>query len=711
MPLLPGRDGEKSLLILLCLLGILALGLGVRLQPLKYGVYLYEYDPYFMLYTTKYLVDNGLLSWFDLTRDSVKNFWYPTGRDVYSTEYPGVPMIGCIVYNLVKPFFPQFSEDELILLIADVLPPIFGLISILGAFLIGLELRDWRTGLLAAFFTSISPAAIDRTIAGFYTKLGFGVAFYTLSLYFLVRSLKRRSIKTSILSGVFLGLIGLTWGGISFAVLSYSLILAVLVLLNLNSRETTYSFTAVFAIGLLICFLVPKLGLNFTLKGVGLLAVATLILAYIDLYLRRLKVEDYKRVIGLTVLVLSSIVGFLTAATLGVVNIPQRQLSIIFPWIRSENVIFVSVAEHHPPSWDYLITTLSIPFLLTPLGVYLLFRERKSYEISVVLPSIGALYGASSAAYLMNLAGPLTSILGSVGLAKVLESMARELSKSEVKTRKRGKGVVRVRSGYVLGAIVVLLVLTATLTPTTVKAGDQIPSILASGLPYKIINRAWLKALDYIRNNVPEDAVIVTWWDYGYWVTVVGNRTSLADNATINGTQISYLARALVSDENTSAKIMVRDLKTPPNATYVLVYDAFQLVSSGNASYLLLLSAGDVPKSYWMVRIGGLNVSDYFNPTRGGLNWESEKVKNCLLYNVLWESAEIVGREIGYLPSIVMSTPQGPAMVPLIPGMSYSGLKVFEPEYVAWDRTDLGYTSIIVIVGIFKLNATALGGV
>lgn len=700
---------RTKLLPLLCLLGVLALGLAIRLQPLKYGVYLYEYDPYFMLYTTKYLVDNGPLSWFELTRDNVRNFWYPTGRNVYSTEFPGVPLIGYLSYNIARLFVQNVPEEDLLLLVADVLPPIFGLISILGAYLIGLELRDWRTGLLAAFFTSISPAAIDRTIAGFYTKLGFGTAFYILSLYFLVRSLKRESWISAVVSGLFLGLIGLTWGGISYAILSYALILALLVLLNLNNLNTVRSFTIIFAIGLTTCLLVPKLGVNFVSRGVGLLALVSLVLSYLDFYLRRVRVEDYKRIIGLLVLVSVSVGGFLAVSLSGLINVPQRQLSIIFPWIRSENVIFVSVAEHHPPSWDYLISSLSIPFMLTPLGVYLSLKSRRSYEIAVALPAIGALYGASSAAYLMNLAGPLTSILGGIGLAKIFESTARELSKREVKVRKRGKSIVKVEGKYVLTAILIVLVLASTLTPSTVRAGDQIPTILSSGLPYRIINRAWLKALDYIRNNLPEDAVVVTWWDYGYWVTVVGNRTSLADNATINGTQISYLARALVSNENVSAKIMLDVLRTPPNSTYVLVYDAFQTFRSGNESYLILLSVGDVPKSYWMVRIGGLNVSEYFDTMRGGLNWASDSVKEALIYNILWESADTVGRELGYMPSIVMQTAQGPAVMPLVPGLAYSGLKMFVPEYVAWDASNIGGTSIVVIVGIYKLNVTALG--
>ena len=42
----------------------------------------------------------------------------------------------------------------------------------------------------------------------------------------------------------------------------------------------------------------------------------------------------------------------------------------------------------------------------------------------------------------------------------------------------------------------------------------------------------WLDSMEWIKNNTPKDAVVAAWWDYGYWISTMGERASLADNST-----------------------------------------------------------------------------------------------------------------------------------------------------------------------------------
>jgi len=46
----------------------------------------------------------------------------------------------------------------------------------------------------------------------------------------------------------------------------------------------------------------------------------------------------------------------------------------------------------------------------------------------------------------------------------------------------------------------------------------------------------WQKAMDWVRNNTPEDAVFGHWWDYGYWVQSIGKRATVLDG----GNAIAY---------------------------------------------------------------------------------------------------------------------------------------------------------------------------
>ena len=57
----------------------------------------------------------------------------------------------------------------------------------------------------------------------------------------------------------------------------------------------------------------------------------------------------------------------------------------------------------------------------------------------------------------------------------------------------------------------------------------------------------------------------MAWWDYGYQITGIGNRTSLADGNTWNHEHIALLGKCLVIPEHESHKI------TRHLADYVLV--------------------------------------------------------------------------------------------------------------------------------------------
>lgn len=59
----------------------------------------------------------------------------------------------------------------------------------------------------------------------------------------------------------------------------------------------------------------------------------------------------------------------------------------------------------------------------------------------------------------------------------------------------------------------------------------------------------WGPAFVWIRNNTPVNTSIVSWWDYGYWIQAIGNRTSVADGSNAYGYQ-SMIAKYLFTAES-----------------------------------------------------------------------------------------------------------------------------------------------------------------
>jgi dolichyl-diphosphooligosaccharide--protein glycosyltransferase len=138
-------------------------------------------------------------------------------------------------------------------------------------------------------------------------------------------------------------------------------------------------------------------------------------------------------------------------------------------------------------------------------------------------------------------------------------------------------------------------------------SADIPPSIANGGTGYKVQTNDWIDALDWISKNTPKNAVIASWWDYGYWITTMGNRTSLADNGTINQTRIQTIAKMFIEKPADSINI-ARQLK----ADYILVYIVGQRLASASPNALYTLgNGGDESKKQWFIRIGGFNENKY----------------------------------------------------------------------------------------------------
>jgi len=98
------------------------------------------------------------------------------------------------------------------------------------------------------------------------------------------------------------------------------------------------------------------------------------------------------------------------------------------------------------------------------------------------------------------------------------------------------------------------------------------------------------EAYQWLKFNTDPDCRVMSWWDYGYQITAMGNRTVIVDNNTRNNTHIARVGYAMASPEERSIKV-IREL----DVDYVLV------VFGGKIGY----SSDDINKFLWMVRISG----------------------------------------------------------------------------------------------------------
>ena len=124
----------------------------------------------------------------------------------------------------------------------------------------------------------------------------------------------------------------------------------------------------------------------------------------------------------------------------------------------------------------------------------------------------------------------------------------------------------------------------------------------------------------WLRDNTPEDSRIMAWWDYGYQINGLGNRTTVADGNTWNHEHIALLGKCLVSPELEGHHI-VRHL-----ADYVLVWTTRFAGFHGD----------DLAKAPHMARIAGsvykdVHPTDFYVDEMGR---PSDYMRQSLLYRL-----------------------------------------------------------------------------
>ncbi len=81
------------------------------------------------------------------------------------------------------------------------------------------------------------------------------------------------------------------------------------------------------------------------------------------------------------------------------------------------------------------------------------------------------------------------------------------------------------------------------------------------------MNAAWLSTLTTLRQQSPPDAIVNTWWDYGYWVKFVAQRRVNNDGGSL-GTHIPYwTAKALAAPSERESAGLLRMLDCGSDAT------------------------------------------------------------------------------------------------------------------------------------------------
>jgi dolichyl-diphosphooligosaccharide--protein glycosyltransferase len=338
--------------------------------------------------------------------------------------------------------------------------------------------------------------------------------------------------------------------------------------------------------------------------------------------------------------------------------------------------IIASVSEHQPTAWPSFMFDLGFLIVVFPAGIYLCFQNFKDEHLFIILYAVFGSYFAGVMVRLMLTLTPIVCIASAIAISTLFDtylksdesqsdesetssdqtteakdeadsslqgpsnndvkkkpkkkSEAQKAKSAATATKSKWYPVSKDLSLAVILPIGYLLVQFVAHSTWVTSNAYSSPSIVLAGQnrdgSTNIIDD-FREAYYWLRQNTDEKAKILSWWDYGYQITGMSNRTVLVDNNTWNNTHIATVGKAMSCSEEVSYEVMRKH-----DVDYVLVIFGALLGYSGD----------DINKFLWMIRIGeGIYPKDIserkFFTDRGEYavgKGATDTMKNSLLYKL-----------------------------------------------------------------------------
>ena len=456
----------------------------IRLYAIKeYGRVIHEFDPYFNYRATEYLWQHGWYAfshWFD---DMV---WYPLGRPVGTTIYPGMQVTSVAIKQYLLPdwsindiccFVPAWFGSIATMAVAWLtyectqdythmktsLGQIFAFSWIYESFLAPLLARTvsglhrvtgstWglphpyvqkptpaiECALWAALIMSIVPAHLLRSVAGGYDNESVATSAMVLTFAAWTRCLRdNTSDVTTIVWGIVTGFayfyMVAAWGGYVFVVNLIGVHASFLVLVGRFTGKLHKAYTSFYIVGTFLAIQVPVVGWT-PLKSLEQLGpfVAFAGMQVLE-YCRRQQVANnlsFKELWKLRIRVFTMlgavflVLVFFLAPTGYFGPFSSRIRGLFVKHTKTGNPLVDSVAEHQAASPSAYFQYLNDVCYIAPVGFALVLLAFCNDSSSfLVIYGIAAYFFSHRMVRLILLTAPIASVLGGVCLGHLTSWM------------------------------------------------------------------------------------------------------------------------------------------------------------------------------------------------------------------------------------------------------------------------------------------------
>ena len=551
-----GKRSEPAEVLAVVLFGFLLRLFAGRSSLTEKGILLPGYDEYYHMRRILYTVNhfpNTL--WFD----SYLN--YPHGLFItWPPLFDQISAALCIVLG-------QHTKEG-VEMISSFVPIFTGILAIVVVYYLVRELFDHRVALMASFLTALAPNYILNTMFAATDHHCLEVLLQLTTILFIIMAICRNEKRYlfACAAGVAMAALAYTWQGADLYLGIFLVYAFIRMTLDLKEgRPSTDTATMLLiAFGLALVLVLPFWNtpwLSPSFLGIAAMLVALSIMFGLSYIMQERKISW--TTFPLSILVLAVVFALSTrvfGGLFGLGALIQYGLDLIWG-----GGMIGKISEAEPLVYDAK-TFYEVVF--SPLGLNLLISLA---GIAASIIYIQRSDGGKRQGQLLLLVWAVYTILLTFGQARflylsmiamgVLISIfffwAKDLvdKKLAARTQKAPKG---------WAIILLLLVISPTLT-------DAVNTVYYAGGTPPAVSGDWQQSLIWLKDNsnttsyyeLPEKAPeysVMSWWDYGNWITYLAERPVVANNfqAGIEDAAKFYLSE---SEENATAVLDARGTK------------------------------------------------------------------------------------------------------------------------------------------------------
>ena len=637
---------HKNLVMYSLMLLIIIGGFAIRISNLpRLGDQLLGLDPYLFHRYSEYIVETGSLPQNDTMR------YYPFG---FNTRDEGNlhSYVNAWAYNILNPIFPSLTLIKIFQIYPAFFGALaflsfyFLVQELFEDQRISLVSTAFLTVTPGFVFRTTGGFADKEAIAIF-------LIFTALWMFIKALKTKdSKQYLYAAISGFSTGLCGLSWGGIIFVFMSISVYILAQIAFDRLTKKEFNIFLIWFAVLFpMFVFMTNRYG---GFKFFENFMVQPVLLAVFLGFYKQIAYSRVKKLLpknvppGLGVFVTGIILAIILTIIILGVDLVGRNLESAFTIFRAgpRNRHAESVSENQEPvfygagvSWVTSIGWILLPYFFGMFMLpYALFSPLKKYKF---FPSIG-IFIFTSFLLFSNFSRQaehqwIRSIFGAY-YEYVFYLLILGMFVFYSKIWRKTEEINKMNSIWILllvwnilsimaGRTSVRNIFSATPSITIISAYALVKSVdfvksktkdklysysMASGIllfilvnyyvmfsiSYATVSQGyvpnvggdWFAAFNWIKDNTPEDSVFIHWWDYGYWIQSLADRTTVLDGG--NYESPAYAAESLFTSSDPAEYNEVLDYYGQP--THMLIVD------------------DDIPKFFQIARIGLKDV--WFTP-------------------------------------------------------------------------------------------------